>query len=128
MAEAEARRLKARTNVFRREGEYWTLAYEGKVLRLRDSKGMGSLAYLLSHPGVPVAAAALILDSDGPCQRTAANTEQSRIAVTKRIKAALKKIQEYHPSLGHHFTTCIKTGRFCTYTPNPQQPVSWALR
>jgi tetratricopeptide (TPR) repeat protein len=37
--------------VFRREGEYWTLAYDGSVVRLRDTKGLRYIATLLRHPG-----------------------------------------------------------------------------
>ena len=37
-------------NVFRFEGEYWTLAYAGQVVMLRDSKGMRDLARLLATP------------------------------------------------------------------------------
>jgi len=35
------------------EGEYWTIGYDGRVLRLRDSKGVRVLAVLLSTPGRP---------------------------------------------------------------------------
>src|SRR5207244_4140260 len=38
-------------NVFRCEGEYWTLAYEGAVCRIRDTKGLHHIAHLLRHPG-----------------------------------------------------------------------------
>jgi len=38
-------------HAFRREGEYWTVVYEGSVARLRDSKGMRYLSVLLAHPG-----------------------------------------------------------------------------
>ena len=38
-------------NLFRREGEYWTVAYDGAVVRLRDAKGLRHLARLLAHPG-----------------------------------------------------------------------------
>src|SRR5262249_60607064 len=38
-------------NVFRREGEYWTIAYGGTAIRLRDTKGLGYIACLLAHPG-----------------------------------------------------------------------------
>ena len=41
---------------FEREGEYWTIAYEARVLRLRDSKGIRVLAHLLADPGRPHAA------------------------------------------------------------------------
>ena len=38
--------------IFRKEGEYWTVGYRGKSLRLKDSKGLGYLAHLLRHPSV----------------------------------------------------------------------------
>jgi tetratricopeptide (TPR) repeat protein len=36
--------------VFRREGDYWIVAGDGVVLRLKDSKGLQYIAYLLRHP------------------------------------------------------------------------------
>src|SRR5215831_5318702 len=38
-------------NLFRREGEYWTVRYEGSVARLKDAKGLRYLARLLGDPG-----------------------------------------------------------------------------
>jgi pimeloyl-ACP methyl ester carboxylesterase len=38
-------------NVFRLDGEYWTVAFEGRVVTLRDSKGMHDLRALLAGPG-----------------------------------------------------------------------------
>jgi len=38
-------------SVFRREGEYWSLAYEGDAFRLKDSKGLRCIAHLLTDPG-----------------------------------------------------------------------------
>jgi hypothetical protein len=38
---------------FALEGEYWTIAYEGRVVRLRDTKGMRVLARLLAEPQRP---------------------------------------------------------------------------
>jgi tetratricopeptide (TPR) repeat protein/energy-coupling factor transporter ATP-binding protein EcfA2 len=40
--------------VFRREGDYWTVAYRGELARLRDAKGLGYLACLLRRPGQEV--------------------------------------------------------------------------
>ncbi len=37
-------------NVLRRDGEYWTVAYGGLVVTLRDSKGLRDLARLLAAP------------------------------------------------------------------------------
>jgi AAA ATPase domain len=36
---------------FRREGEYWTISYEGRVIHLRHSKGLLYIAHLLANPG-----------------------------------------------------------------------------
>src|SRR5215471_8097068 len=38
-------------NLFRREGEYWTVLYEGSVARLKDAKGLRYMARLLADPG-----------------------------------------------------------------------------
>ncbi|MDP9300081.1 MAG: AAA family ATPase [Actinomycetota bacterium] len=38
-------------SVFRREGEYWSIGYEGEMFRLKDSKGLRYIAYLLRDPG-----------------------------------------------------------------------------
>jgi tetratricopeptide (TPR) repeat protein len=39
------------TNTFRREGDYWSVVFEGRTVRVRDLKGMRYLAQLLAHPG-----------------------------------------------------------------------------
>lgn len=37
--------------VFSREGDYWSIGFEGRTARLRDSKGLQYLALLLAEPG-----------------------------------------------------------------------------
>ena len=39
------------TNVFRREGDYWLVVFDGDTVRVRDLKGMRYLARLLADPG-----------------------------------------------------------------------------
>jgi tetratricopeptide (TPR) repeat protein len=39
------------TNLFRREGDYWSVVFEGRTVHVRDLKGMRYLAQLLAHPG-----------------------------------------------------------------------------
>jgi hypothetical protein len=46
----------AEDGTFRLDGEYWTVGYDGRVLRLKDSKGLRVLSRLLSNPGRPYAA------------------------------------------------------------------------
>jgi hypothetical protein len=48
------------TNVFRSEGDTWTLAFGGRSVPLRDAKGLRDLAVLLAAPGREVAATELI--------------------------------------------------------------------
>ncbi len=41
----------AGANVFRREGDYWSVIFDGHTVRVRDLKGMRYLARLLADPG-----------------------------------------------------------------------------
>lgn len=50
-AEVAAARVSGGQGTFRAEGEYWTVAFEGDPLRIRDAKGMRYLARLLASPG-----------------------------------------------------------------------------
>ena len=54
-------------------------------------------------------------------------TERARVNVTRTIAAVLKKISASSPALGEHLTATIRTGYFCSYTPDPRRPVSWSL-
>jgi hypothetical protein len=51
--------------VFQREGDYWTIAYDGKRIRLRDAKGLQYIAHLLRHDGREFHAADLAAGVDG---------------------------------------------------------------
>jgi hypothetical protein len=72
--------------VFFRQGDYWTIQYQGQIARLKATRGLHCLASLLGHPGrefhvselvaeVPVAAAAHLTSGtskeDGSQMRTA---------------------------------------------------------
>jgi tetratricopeptide (TPR) repeat protein len=50
--------------VFRQEGDYWTIEFDGVMVRLRAGRGLELLAHLLRHPGR--ALHALDLVSAGP--------------------------------------------------------------
>ncbi len=55
-AEAACVPDQAPDHAFRRDGEVWTLAYGGREVRMRDSKGLRDLHALLARPGTAVAA------------------------------------------------------------------------
>jgi tetratricopeptide (TPR) repeat protein len=195
-----------RPTLFRREGEYWLIAFEGQTLRLTDTKGLRHLARLLGEPGrefhvldlvaaelggqVDLAAgesgkrslsfdlgdAGEILDPEakaayrrrladldeelkeaaewddpgrieraeeekdfliqqlasavglgGRDRRAASAAERARVNVTRAIRGALLKIREHSADLHRHLDTTIRTGTFCSYTPDPRSPISWRL-
>ena len=63
----------------------------------------------------------------GRDRRVASSAERARLMVTKAIRAALHKLRDNHPALGHHLATSITTGTCCTYTPDPTALLVWQL-
>ena len=118
------------TPVFRREGDYWTIAYDAAVVRLRDAKGLHYLEPLLRHPGQSFHAAELIRLPAGPDGRrpapgdgSAEAAERARKAVTNRIRQTLARITSVHHLLGLHLRNAVHTGARCIYTP--ERPTRW---
>jgi hypothetical protein len=64
--EAASAQLAAAGQLFRPEGEYWTVAFAGTVRRVRDIRGMRYLARLLSHPHEEVHVLTLAAESPIP--------------------------------------------------------------
>lgn len=213
--EAETGNLNPAT-VFRREGDYWTIVFEGRVARLKDAKGLHYIAHLLRYPGQEFHVSQLIaaigdaetdlapeartepVDWDARASDTiherglgdagavldakakaaykqrlddlreeleeaerfndpgrvsrareeiefitnqlaaavglggrdrvaASDAERARLAVTKRIKAALAKIRDANPALAQHLSAAITTGYFCSYAPKADASTSWSL-
>jgi len=195
-------------NVFRREGEYWTVAFDGSVVRLKDAKGLRHLAQLLARPGrefhavdlevaegraatAPPASragggdpelqvrpdlgdAGTLLDATakaayqarlaelraeleeaergndparaasarqeldflvgelaravglgGRDRRAASHAERARLNATRAIRAAMANLARANPALGRHLAATIRTGRYCSYTPDPRAPIAW---
>jgi hypothetical protein len=63
----------------------------------------------------------------GRDRRAASAAERARINVTRAIKVALERIAEHNPMLAALLTSSIRTGTFCTYTPDSRLPASWQL-
>jgi hypothetical protein len=91
------------------------------------------LAHLLRHPGEKFSAVELLaVGTESSTSRPtgteppAVDAESARVLVAKRIRGMVKKIQPHHPSLAHHLDTCIKTGAYCVYLPDPERPLRWA--
>jgi hypothetical protein len=114
-------------NLFGKQGEYWTIAFDGNVTHVRDTKGLRYIAALLDRPGVRVHARELRAADTATVslEDPRLEAERARLVVTQRIKASLRKIAELNPPLGEHLGGAIHTGVFCRY--EPQGHVSWRL-
>ena len=194
--------------VFRKEGEFWTIACRDKTFRLKDVRGLAYIAYLLGHSREEIHVLSLaskvggelpettegeratqpdltvgrmgdageMLDAQakaaykrrtaelreqleetrelnqlervdrleeeiedlgrelsravglgGRDRRAASAAERARINITRAIKVALERIAEHNPALAALLTSSIRTGTFCTYTPDSRLPASWQL-
>lgn len=43
------------------------------------------------------------------------------------MRAAQVRIRAGNAPLGRYLTNTIRTGTFCSYTPDPNQPIAWRL-
>ena len=53
----------------------------------------------------------------GRSRRASSSADRVRVAVTRRIRAAIAQIAKHHAPLGTHLTSSIRTGYFCCYEP-----------
>lgn len=51
--------------------------------------------------------------------------ERARSTVSKQIHGAIARIRTAHPTLARHLTNSVRTGRYCSYSP--EHPVTWSL-
>jgi hypothetical protein len=114
----------------RREADYWTIVYEGTIVRLKDAKGLRYLEHLLRHPGQSfhVADLMLLASGDGKVgdnRREAGRdaVERARKSVTNRIQQTLARIRAANEPLGIHLSNAVHTGTHCRY--RPERPIRW---
>ena len=168
------------------EGDSWRVDFMGKVVRVRDMKGIGDLAVLFARPGVEVHALELMGGADvgntagpalddsarrayqarivdlqhdiddaradndsgraeraeleldalveqlseafglgGRSRTTGSSSERARTAVTYRIRAAIRKLDQLHPELGRHLANSVRTGTWCAY--KPEVDIGWTI-
>ena len=75
--------------IFRCEGEYWTLAYAGEMLRVKDSRGMRYIAQLLRYPGREFHASELEMRSESGAVANFAQRPSARISEEELSDAGL---------------------------------------
>lgn len=85
----------------------------------RKEKLKEELEYLLDHLEKN-------LGLGGKPRKLKSSAERARAAVTLRIRGAIKKIDKHHPTLAKHFTNSLRTGIYCSYSP--EEAVEWLLQ
>jgi tetratricopeptide (TPR) repeat protein len=84
--------------VFRREGEYWTIAYHGPAARLRHTAGLGHLARLLGNPGRELHALDLAAGDAAGVERDGdagpVLDEQAKAAYRRRLGELTAELEE----------------------------------
>lgn len=159
-------------------GHVWDVAYRGRVVTLRASKGLADLAVLLTSPGrehhcldltgagTQQASTGEVIDAParrayetrirdlqedvddaelahdlaraeraqaeldalvdhltaaighgGRTRRTSGTADRARMAVTQRLRSAMRQLADAHPELGRHLRASVHTGLYCHYTP-----------
>jgi hypothetical protein len=61
----------------------------------------------------------------GRDRRAASHAERARLNATRAIRAAMANLARADPLLGRHLAATIRTGRYCSYTPDPRVPIAW---
>jgi len=59
----------------------------------------------------------------GRARRAGSAAERARVAVQRRLKDALARLEEVAPELGRQLARRIYTGTFCSYRPNEPRPI-----
>jgi len=62
---AKTNRQAVAGNVFQKTGQFWTISFEGRTFRLKDTKGLQYLAFLLANPGKEFHAQRLLAEVEG---------------------------------------------------------------
>jgi len=93
----------AHSNVFRREQDVWAISFGGRIIRLKDSAGLGYIAELLRAPGKEIEALALVGRSgDGKARLSMSGSmEMADEKTIRTVKAALKEREQELDGLPH---------------------------
>jgi tetratricopeptide (TPR) repeat protein len=124
-AREEHRPSPANTNDFsmNQVGDSWVIRYGDVEFHLKDMRGVRLLATLVASPGREFH----VLDLSGGSRvaavpidrgrRVGSASERARVNVQRRIRDAIRRIENHHPGLAKHLDRSVRTGTYCTYEP-----------
>ena len=105
-----------------------TQQYQQRLAELREELAEAEAINDLGRTPIvrdEIAALTSQLASAARGRRANSHAERARMTVTKGIKSAIDKISAADPSLGRHLSATVRTGYFCSYTPDPRHPICW---
>ena len=79
--------------VFRKEGDFWSISFDGKTIRLKDGKGPVYLSYLLRQPDHDFPAAELLKAVSGAVEVTVRSSAGSAIDEQARAQYKARAIE-----------------------------------
>jgi pimeloyl-ACP methyl ester carboxylesterase len=94
--EAVRRSAVEQTNLFRRDGEYWTVSYQGLVVTLRDTKGLRDLGRLLAEPGREFHVLDLMADATGAWAIPPSQAAEAGLAIQGRGEPVIDQAARAH--------------------------------
>jgi hypothetical protein len=107
-------------------------AYRTRLVELRDELGEAEEANDIERAArarfemdILAGELASALGLGGRSRTIGDPTERARKAVTERIRAAIRRIEQAHPQMGRHLRHSIHTGAFCSY--RPEATTDWAV-
>ena len=63
----------------------------------------------------------------GRCRPAASAAERARSSVTKAVRRAIDRVGEADEHLGAHLERGVRTGLFCSYSPDPSSAITWRV-
>lgn len=61
----------------------------------------------------------------GRRRTTGGTAERARTSVARSIRYAIDRLAEHHSTLAAHLRQSVRTGTYCSYSPDPLAPVTW---
>lgn len=107
-------------------------AYEDRLRELQteiheaeDNNDSGALERAQDEFDVIVGVLSESLGLDGRAREKGSSAEKARQAVSWRIRAAIRKIEDQLPACGRHLARSVQTGGFCRY--DPESDPGWSI-
>ena len=98
---------------------------QDEIAEAEDHNDIGRTERLRAEFETLVETLSRALGLGGRSRRLGSLAERARTTVTWRIRHAVRRIETAHPDLGRHFAHSLRTGTFCSYSP--EHAVAWRL-